>query len=158
MAGLRRGLVVVLRWFSALYVLGIIVAIFLAGEGIFRLNNVANSGDCSKKGVVVSTTDCVGNSNTLDAHRAVGSILVLFSILFLILALIAWLPDKPARIVSIVVPVLTFLQIVLAGIGGWVGGLHPVNAFLVLILYGWLFHRLSRHEAVAAGSQPAVAD
>jgi hypothetical protein len=155
-AGLRRGLVVVLRWFSALYVLGIIVAIFLAGEGIFRLNNVANADHCSKKGVDVATTDCVGNSNVLDAHRGVGSILVLFSILFLILALIAWLPDKPARIVSIVAPVLTFLQIVLAGIGGWVGGLHPLNAFLVLILYGWLFHRLSRHGAVAA--EPAVAD
>lgn len=158
MGGLRRGAAVVLRWFAVLYVLGIIVAIFLAGEGIFRLKNVVNSGDCNKKGVDVATTDCVGNSNTLDAHRALGSILVLFSILFLIVALIAWLPDMAARIVSIVAPVLTFLQVVLAGIGGWVGGLHPLNAFVVLILYGWLFHRLSRHEAVAAEPAPAVAD
>jgi len=70
--GPRRGARVVLLWFSGLYVLVIIVAIFLAGEGIFRLKNVVNSDDCSKKGVNVSTTDCVGNSNTLDAHRAPG--------------------------------------------------------------------------------------
>jgi hypothetical protein len=157
-AGLRQGAAVVLKWFAALYVLGIIVAIFLAGEGIFRLKNVVNSGDCSKKGVNVAATDCVGNSNTLDAHRALGTLLVLFSILFLIVALIAWLPDKSARIVSIVAPILTFLQVILAAIGGWVGGLHPLNAFVVLILYGWLFHRLSRGHVAAVPPAPAVAD
>jgi hypothetical protein len=144
MGGLRRGMRTVLVWFSALYVVAIVVAVFLAGEGIFRLKNIANGDDCSKKGVNVATTDCVGNSNTLDAHRALGTILVFFSILFLIVALIAWLPDGTARWVSIVVPILTFLQVVLAAIGGWVGGLHPVNAFVVLGLYGWLFVRLRR--------------
>jgi hypothetical protein len=122
----------------------------LAGEGIFRLKNIVNSDDCSKKGVNVATTDCVGNSNTLDAHRALGTLLVLFSILFLIVALIAWLPDKPVRIVSVVAPVLTFLQVILTAIGGWVGGLHPLNAFVVLALYGWLFHRLRRAQPDAA--------
>jgi predicted transporter len=152
MGGLRRVMRTVLVWFSALYVVAIVVVVFLAGEGIFRLKNIVNGDDCSKKGVNVATTDCVGNSNTLDAHRALGTLLVLFSILFLIVALLAWLPDKPERIVSIVVPVLTFLQIVLAAIGGWVGGLHPVNAFLVLFLYGWLFVRLRRK----GGSTAAV--
>jgi hypothetical protein len=155
-SGLRRGARVILIWFSAVYVLAIILVIFLAGEGIFRLKNVVNSGDCSKKGVNVAATDCVGNSNTLDAHRALGTLLVLFSILFLIVALIAWLPDKPARIVSIVVPILTFLQIILAAIGGWVGGLHPVNAFLVLALYGWLFHRLRRAQPAAESPTSAI--
>jgi predicted transporter len=154
--GLRRGARVVVFWFSALYVLAIIVVIFLAGEGVFRLKNVVNSDDCSKKGVNVAATDCVGNSNALDAHRALGTFLVLFSILFLIVALIAWLPDKPVRIVSIVAPILTFLQIVLAAIGGWVGGLHPVNAFLVLALYGWLCHRLRRPQPAAASPTSAV--
>jgi len=144
MGGLRRGASGVIMWFSALYVVAIVVVIFLAGEGIFRLKNVVNSDDCSKKGVNVAATDCVGNSNSLDAHRALGTFLVLFAILFLIVALIAWLPDPQARVVSIVAPILTFLQIVLAAIGGWVGGLHPVNAVLVLVLYGWLFHRLRR--------------
>jgi hypothetical protein len=153
MGGLRRVMRTVLVWFSALYVVAIVVAVFLAGEGIFRLKNIVNGDDCSKKGVNVATTDCVGNSNTLDAHRALGTLLVLFSILFLIVALLAWLPEKPERIVSIVVPILTFLQIVLAAIGGWVGGLHPVNAFLVLFLYGWLFVRLRRK-----GGSPAAVE
>ena len=147
MSGLRRVMRSVLMWFSAIYVVAIVVVVFLAGEGIFRLKNIANGDDCSKKGVKIAATDCVGNSNTLDAHRALGTILVFFAIIFLIVALLAWLPDKPARIVSIVVAILTFLQIVLAGIGGWVGGLHPVNAFLVLFLYGWLFLRLRREGA-----------
>ena len=147
MSGLRRGARAFLTWFSALYVVAIVVAVFLAGEGIFRLKNVTNSDDCSKKGVNVATTDCVGNSNALDAHRALGTILVAVAILFVIAALIAWLPDTRLRVVSIVTPVLTFLQVVLAGIGGWVGGLHPVNAFLVVFLYGWLFVQLRRAPA-----------
>lgn len=53
-------------------------------------------------------------------------------------------PPARERVVSIVVAILTFLQVVLAAIGGWVGGLHPVNAVLVLVLYGWLFHRLRK--------------
>ena len=135
MSGLRRGARAFVTWCSALYVVAIVLAVFLAGEGIFRLKNVANSDDCSKKGVNVATTDCVGNSNSLDAHRGLGTILAFFAIIFLIAALIAWLPDVRTRVVSIVTPVLTFLQVVLAAIGGWVGGLHPVNAFLVLFLF-----------------------
>ena len=146
---MRAGARSVLKWFAGVYVVAILVVVFLAGEGIFRLKSIVNSDDCSKKGVNVAATDCVGNSNTLDAHRALGTLLVLFSILFLIVALIAWLPDKRTRIVSIVVPILTFLQIVLAAIGGWVGGLHPVNAFLVLALYGWLFVQLRRERGTA---------
>ena len=157
MSGVRRGARSVLKWFSALYVLAIIVQVFLAGEGIFRLKNIVNSDDCSKKGVNVATTDCVGNSNTLDAHRGFGTLLVLLSILFLIVALVAWLPNKWDRVVSIVAPVLTFLQIILAGIGGWVAGLHPVNAFLVLFLYGWLFHRLRKGAPEAVTPAPATA-
>jgi predicted transporter len=146
----------VLKWFAAVYVVAIVVAVFLAGEGIFRLKNIANGDDCSKKGVNVATTDCVGNSNTLNAHRGLGFFLVLFSILFLIVALVAWLPNTTDRIISIVAPILTFLQIVLAVIGGWVGGLHPVNAFLVLFLYGWLFHRLRKGESESSTAAAAL--
>jgi predicted transporter len=156
-SGLRRGARSVLKWFSALYVLAIMVQVFLAGEGIFRLKNIANADDCSKKGVNVAATDCVGNSNTLDAHRALGFLLVFLSILFLIVALIAWLPNTRDRVVSIVVPILTFLQVILAGIGGWVAGLHPVNAFLVLFLYGWLFYRMRKGGHATQAPAPATA-
>ena len=142
---MRQRAAVVMKWFAALYVVTIVVAVFLAGEGIFRLNNVKNSDDCDKSGA-----HCIANSKTLDAHRGLGTILVLASILFLIVALVAWHPNVRIRVVSIVVAILTFLQIVWAAIGGWVGGLHPVNAFLVLVLYGWLFHALKQQ-----GSAPS---
>jgi uncharacterized membrane protein len=148
---MRRGATSVMKWFSAIYVVAIVVQVFLAGEGIFRLNNIKHSDDCDKAGA-----HCVANSKTLDAHRAFGSILVFASILFLIVALVAWHQNKRIRWVSIATAVLTFLQIVLAGIGGWVGGLHPVNAMLVLGLYGWLFYTL-RREAPEAVTTPATA-
>jgi hypothetical protein len=36
-------------------------------------------------------------------------------------------------------------ELVLAAIGKWVGGLHVLNAVLILGIYGWLTYRL-RHE------------
>ena len=150
---MRRGATTVMKWFSAVYVVAIVIQVFLAGEGIFRMNNIKHSDDCDKSGA-----HCVANSKTLDAHRAFGSILVLASIVFLIVALVAWHQNKRIRWVSIVTAVLTFVQIVLAAAGGWVAGLHPVNAMLVLVLYGWLFYELRREapEAVtAAAAAPA---
>lgn len=68
------------------------------------------------------------------------------ALLFLIVALVAWLPNKRLRIVSIVVPVLTFVQVILPGLGRWGGAFHPLNAILVLGMYGWLFYRLGQKE------------
>jgi hypothetical protein len=149
---MRRTATSVMKWFSAVYVVAILIAVFLAGEGIFRLYNIKHSDDCDKSGA-----NCIANSKTLDAHRAWGSILVFASILFLIVALIAWHPNTRIRVVSIVTAVLTFLQIVFAAIGGWVGGLHPVNAVLVLGLYGWLFYVLRREQALETVAAPAAA-
>jgi hypothetical protein len=148
---MRRGATTVMKWFSAVYVVAIPIQVFLAGEGIFRMNNIKHSDKCDKSGA-----HCIANSKTLDAHRGFGTILVLASILFLIVALIAWHQNKRIRVVSIVTAVLTFLQIILAFAGGWVAGLHPVNAMLVLGLYGWLFYTL-RREAPEAVTVPAAA-
>jgi hypothetical protein len=137
MSGLRPGARSVLKWFSALYVVLIIVQVFLAGEGIFGLNNIKN--DCEE----TVTSKCLGGSKTLDAHRALGFFLTLpGALLFLIVALLAWHSNKRIRTVSIVVPVLLFVQMILPGLGRWVAALHPVNAILVLGLFIWLFVQL----------------
>ena len=137
---MRRGARSVLKWFSGLYVVLIIVQVFLAGEGIFGLYNIKHSDDCDKAGA-----HCIANSKTLDPHRALGFFLTLpGALLFLIVALVAWLPNKRARIVSIVVPILTFVQMILPGLGRWGGAFHPLNAILILGLYAWLFHELRR--------------
>ena len=156
---MRRGAASVLKWFSLLYVVLIVIQVYLAGEGIFGLNVIKHSDDCDKKNATAHDLAlCVGNSKTLDAHRALGFFLTLpGALLFLICALIAWVPNKRIRIVSIVVPILTFVQMILPGTGRWGGALHPVNAFLILFMYGWLFHALRKEPAVDVAETPATA-
>jgi hypothetical protein len=141
---MRRGARSVLKWFAGLYVVLIIVQVFLAGEGIFGLYNIRHSDDCDNAGA-----HCIANSKTLDPHRALGFFLTLpGALLFLIVALVAWLPEKRARIVSIVAPILTFVQMILPGLGRWGGAFHPLNAILILGLYAWLFYELRRDPRV----------
>ncbi|MGZ4333604.1 MAG: hypothetical protein ACXVRJ_04960 [Gaiellaceae bacterium] len=151
MAGVRRGARSVMKWFAALYVVAIVVQVFLAGEGIFGLNNIKNSDDCDK-----GVAHCVANSTTLDAHRGLGFFLTMpGALLFLIVALLAWHPKTRIRVVSIVLPFLAFFQMILAGLPRWVAGLHPVNAILLLGLFGWLAYRLRQEqpdEAVATAT------
>ena len=80
------------------------------------------------------------------------------AILFLICALIAWHPNTRVRVVSILVAVLTFVQMLLPGGGRWVGALHPVNAILILGMYLWLFLTLRRETAPAAAAEPVAAE
>ena len=65
-------------------------------------------------------------------------------------------PDKRIRIISILVPILTFVQMLLPGGGRWGGALHPVNAILILGMYLWLFLTL-RKRAPAAATEPVAA-
>ena len=154
MAGARRGARSVLKYFAPLYVVLIVVQVFLAGEGLFHMHNISDSDHCNKAGV-----QCIANSKSLDPHRALGFILTFpGALLFLICALLAWHPNSRIRIVSILVAILTFVQSILAGIGGLVaGGLHPVNAFIVLGMYGWLTRVLHQEQpSEAAAAAPAT--
>ena len=106
MAGVRRGAVSVMKWFAAVYVVAIIIQVYLAGEGIFGLNNIKH--DCTKTKIA---QECIGNSKTLDPHRLLGFILAgPGALLFLIVALLAWHVNKRIRTISIVLPFLLFIQ------------------------------------------------
>jgi hypothetical protein len=134
----------------------IVVQVYLAGEGIFGLNVIKHSDDCDKTGAQVVSSLCAGNSKTLDAHRALGFFLTFFgAILFLIVALVAWNSNKRVRVISIVAPILTFVQMILPGTGRWGAALHPVNAFLILGMYLWLFLTL-RRAAPEAVTEPVA--
>jgi len=131
---MRSGARTVLRYFVPLYVVAIVVQIFLAGEGIFGI----------KKGVELD------DQKTLDAHRGLGFILAdPGAVLLLILALIAWYADKRLRWVTIVLPFLLVLQGVLGAGSRWVGAFHPLLAFVILGLLGWLARQLWREPAAA---------
>jgi heme A synthase len=62
-------------------------------------------------------------------------------------------------VVLIVVQVfLAFVQMILPGAGRWVAALHPVNAFLLLGLFGWVFYTLRQEQpATAEAPLPAPA-
>lgn len=150
MSGMRPRARSVMKWFAGLYVVLIVVQVFLAGEGIFGLNNIKHSDDCDKAGA-----QCIANSKTLDPHRALGFFLTLpGALLFLIVALLAWHTNKRTRTVSIALPFLLFIQMILPGLGRWVAALHPVNAILVLGLFAWLFVQL-RREGTSGPAAPA---
>lgn len=156
---MRAGARAVLKWFSLLYVVLIVIQVYLAGEGIFGLSVIRHSDDCDKKGATAHDLAlCTGNSKTLDAHRALGFFLTTpGALLFLICALIAWHPNTRIRTISILVPILTFVQMILAGAGRWGGALHPVNAFLILGMYLWLFLTLRKETAPEAVTEPVAA-
>ena len=158
MEGTRRGARSVMKWFAGLYVVLIVVQVFLAGEGIFGLNSIKHADDCDKKGgVAAHLAQCSGNTKSLDPHRALGFFLTFpGAILFLIVALLAWHPVSRVRIVSIVVPILAFVQMILPGAGRWVAALQPVNAMLLLGLFGWLFYTLRQEQEEPAAVPAAV--
>jgi hypothetical protein len=133
----RKGARAFLRYLVALYVIAIVVQIFLAGEGIFGIKAGPKLDD----------------QKSLDAHRGLGFFLADFgALLLLIVALLAWHADKRVRVVSIALPFILFIQGILPSGGRWVGAFHPLNAFLILALFGWLAMKLWRSPQVQAAT------
>jgi hypothetical protein len=133
----RNGARAFLRYLVALYVIAIVVQIFLAGEGIFGIKAGPKLDD----------------QKSLDAHRGLGFFLADFgALLLLIVALLAWHADKRIRAVSIALPFILFIQGILPGGGRWVGAFHPLVAFLLLALFGWLAQSLWRPTAPQAAA------
>jgi hypothetical protein len=131
-----------MRYFAPLIFLTIIVQIFLAGEGIFGIKHLKKD---------------IGDAKTLDPHRALGFILTEpVALLFLIVALLAWLPQRRLRWLSLILPFELFAQAPLAWGGRWSGAFHPLNAFLLLGLFGYLSRRLWQ-EARAISAEPSGA-
>jgi hypothetical protein len=129
MSRMRRGAAAVLKYYAGLLSLLVVLQIFLAGEGIFGLKNAKDIGD----------------AKTLDPHRFLGFLLTMpLALLLLIVALLAWHPNRRLRWVSLALPFLLFAQGPLAWGGRWSGAFHPLNAILVLALLGWLTRTLWR--------------
>jgi len=143
LAGVRNGARAVLRYYVPILFVAVIAQILLAGEGIFGIEQGPKLDD----------------QKSLDPHRALGFILTEpAALLLLICALLAWLPDRRLRRLSIALPFLIFIQVVLAGGGRWVGMFHPLNGFLVLGLLGWLSRELWRQRAaMSEQTVPATA-
>jgi hypothetical protein len=136
LTGARGTALVVYIGLSGLFILGVLLAFLLAGHGVFGLNhhNLSASGKD------------LDHQKVLDAHRAVGSILGLLALVSLIAVAIA----RPGRNLIVGQVVLVLLAIVgqeaSAGVGknhSWGGGLHVLDAGIILVLSIWL-HLVSR--------------
>ena len=133
MEAVRRGARAVLKYFIPLYLVAVMIQVFLAGEGIFGADGSPTEDD---------------QSSTLDPHRGLGFFLTNpLAALLLIVALLAWLPNKRNRWLSIALPFILFIQMILADAGRWGGALHPLNAFLILGILGFLTRELWRPHA-----------
>jgi uncharacterized membrane protein AbrB (regulator of aidB expression) len=118
----------------SVFTLGVVVQFFLAGLGVFRVQNGASN----------SRFDHVW-----AAHRTLGNVLFIVALLVLLAALVARLP-RTQVLISLVLPLLVFIQSILANNGPtWVRAFHPVVAVLILALAGSFTGRLWREHRAA---------
>ena len=124
LTGWRRKTDTVYTYLSGLFFAGVLLQVFLAGVGVFGINNLK-----------------VANASSFNAHRAWGFILMLTSLVLLIVALVAWQSAR-TMISAFVLALLTVIaQNVLAALGDsnkWFGGLHALDGMLILLLSLWI--------------------
>lgn len=148
MTQIQKGAHALWRFLIAIFAAATVVEVFLAGFGVFRTDP---DGQHKKF------------DTAFDPHGALGFFLQVGALLLLIVALIAW---REKRLIgfSALLFVLMVLQTVFAGLGEdhpWVGGLHPINGFIIVGMSGWLAsnawkgRRGMRPRAEPAPSPPA---
>ncbi len=131
---LRRGAFRVYQWMLLAFLLAGVAQIFLAGLGVFRLQDqgLEAAGDTA-----------------FAPHMALGFAMAGIALLILILAVIAR-PGARAIAGSAVLVLLTSLmQSLLAGLGedhAAYGALHALDGLLILGIAGYLYARARRRE------------
>ncbi len=132
--GLRPGAFLGYRWALLVFLLAGVTQVFLAGLGVFRLQDqgLAAAGD-----------------SAFAPHRALGFSLAGFALLILVLAAIAR-PGARAVVGSAVLVLLTALkQSLLAGFAedhAVYGALHALDGLLILGIAAYLYFWSRRRE------------
>jgi len=112
---------------AAIYLLGVVVQFFLAGLGAF-------------------------GATTYDAHRSLGFILAVGSLLLLVFAIVGRVP-RIVFFLTVLLVGLNVLQIVLANLDvDELAALHPVNALVIAYVAHEVMQRSRRYltEKIAA--------
>jgi predicted transporter len=119
----------------SVFTLGVIVQFFLAGLGVFRVQHGASDARFD---------------HVFGPHRTLGNVLFIVGLLVLVAAIVARL-GRTGVLISLVLPLLVFVQSILANSGpSWVRALHPVVAVLILALAGSFTGRLWREHRTAS--------
>jgi Family of unknown function (DUF6220) len=143
----------IFRWWATLLLVAAVVQVGFAGIGAFDALDKATAGN-------LSDDDAFYDSFTL--HAALGSLLLLGTLLLLILALVARV-GKQQVLYSLGIFVLMIAQLIL----GWsgqelpavLGFLHPVNALVIIAALGIVAQRewmLARGREPLPGAQAAT--
>ena len=124
MNGVRRVFYGIYRVLIALVAIACVVQIFLAGRGVFGIHGSASLDD----------------QTSLDAHRALGDLISLVTILVFLCALVVW--DKRLVIWTFVLALLAVLVQHATALPKhpWVAGIHPVSGVAILGISAWLAH------------------
>jgi hypothetical protein len=138
------------RFWVSILTAAVVLQIFFAGYGAFdAAHKLDDEG---------STIDQDGFNDSFDPHIAFGYLIFLGTLVLLLLSFGARGKQRILRSLGVVL--LVMLQIVLAWIGYGVpyvaGGLHPINALIILGLLGsttWWEWKVGR----AAGAEPVAA-
>ncbi|HET7327853.1 MAG TPA: DUF6220 domain-containing protein [Nocardioidaceae bacterium] len=119
----------VFAYLAALLVLCVIVQFFLAGLGVWGIDQHK-----------------IDKASSIDPHRGFAGVVALVAVLMFITALVSR-TSKTRIWVSILIAILAEPIQALLAVGGehqhWVGGLHVLDAVVILGLSGWM-HRVSR--------------
>jgi hypothetical protein len=122
------------RVLLSVFTLGVIVQFFLAGLGAFRVQDGASGSHFD---------------HVWGPHRTLGNVLFIVGLLVLVAAIVARL-GRTRVLLSLVLPLLVFVQSVLANNGpSWVRAFHPVVAVIILALAGQFTGRLWREQRAA---------
>ena len=132
--GLRRGAFLGYQWLLLAFLLAGVAQIFLAGLGVFRLEDqgLAAAGDTA-----------------FAPHRTLGFTLAGIALLILVLAVIARPGARAIAGSALLVLLTSLVQSLLAGLGedhAVYGALHALDGLLILGTAGYLFFWSRRHE------------
>jgi len=129
----------------------VVLQIFFAGYGAFDTVHKAKDG---------TTVDDNSVETSFGAHIGLGYLILLGTLIFFLISF--GTRDRKRIYRALAVFGLLILQVILASVGEegtpFIGGLHPVNAFIILGLLGSITYReWKTRSAVAEEVTPAPA-
>jgi hypothetical protein len=123
------------RWLLLGFLLLGVAQIFLAGLGVFRLQNQTLAGS--------------GGDTAFAPHRAVGFSMAGVALLILLLALLARAGTRAITGAAVLVVLTSLMQSLLAGLAddhAVYGGLHAFDGLLILGIATYLYVRSRQRE------------
>jgi hypothetical protein len=139
------------RVWATILTAAVVLQIFFAGYGAFdAVHKLDKDG---------STIDQDGFNHSFDLHIATGYFIWLGGIIFMLISFGTRTRSKIFRALGLVG--LLTLQVLLAWFGYGVpyiaGGLHPINAFIILAFLGSITYREWKTRSATAEVAPAAA-